>query len=95
MTDSGDETGGSAFTTPATSPTNEDVPTPWRTYSLSSLSKEERTAVPRVKEVKGAANMRKLTGKTHSWKMYVAVKDFIPTQAGELSLVQGDHVEGK
>lgn len=95
-TDSGDETGGSAFASPVNSPTSDDLSLRWRTYSLSSLNKEERGNVPRVKEVKGAANMTlTTTGKNHSRKLFVAVKDFLSTQAGELSLTQGDMVEGK
>ena len=96
VTDSGDETGGSAFASPVNSPTSDELSLRWRTYSLSSLNKEERGNVPRVKEVKGAANMIPTTsGKNHSRKLFVAVKDFLPTQAGELSLTQGDMVEGK
>jgi hypothetical protein len=67
----------------------------WRTYSLSSLNKEERGHIPRVKEVKGAANMGPHPGKSNSRKTYVAVTNFTPTQAGELSLAEGDLVEGK
>ena len=34
-------------------------------------------------------------GKSNSRKTYVAITNFTPTQAGELSLAEGDLVEGK
>ena len=96
--DSGDETGGSAVTSPVDSLNANELSMRWRTYSLSSLNKEERGTIPRVKEVKGAANMasmsKKPTGKSNSRKMYVAIKNFSPTQGGELSLADGDIIEG-
>lgn len=93
-TDSADE-GGSNLTSPVLSPTSDEMDLRWRTYSLSSLNKEERGNIPRVKEVKGAANMGPNPGKSNSRKTYVAVTNFTPTQAGELSLAEGDLVEGK
>ena len=92
--DSGDE-GGSRLTSPVTSPTSDELNLQWRTYSLSPLNKEERGNIPRVKEVKGAANMGPNPGKSNSRKTYVAITNFTPTQAGELSLAEGDLVEGK
>ena len=81
--------------TPVKSPSSDELSLRWRTYSLSSLNKEERGNIPRVKEVKGAANMGHIPGKRNLRKMYVAITNFTPTQAGELSLAEGDLVEGK
>lgn len=93
-TDSGDEAG-SNLTTPVASLSPDELTMRWRTYSLSSLNKEEKGNIPRVKEVKGAANMGPNPGKSNMRKTYVAVTNFTPTQAGELSLAEGDLVEGE
>lgn len=92
--DSGDE-GGSNLTTPVSTLSASELNMRWRTYSLSSLNKEERGNIPRVKEVKGAANMVPTPGKSNNRHTYVAVTNFTPTQAGELSLAEGDLVEGE
>lgn len=92
--DSGDDGGAENLTTPVKSPNADELNIKWRTYSLSSLNKEERGNIPRVKEVKGAANMGPTPAKSNSRKTYVALRAFTPTQAGELSLLEGDLVEG-
>lgn len=39
--------------------------------------------------------MEPRSSKTNSRKMFIAVTNFTPTQAGELSLAEGDLVESK